>query len=225
MPYILGNESSGTVVDLGDGVSEQSHGFKQGDTVLGYTAGGSFAEYVLADAKRVVRVPEGVSAKQAAAACVQGLTALTFVKEAHQVKKGQYILVQAAAGGLGLLLVQLAKHFGATVIGTTSTEEKAQLARKAGADHVILYGKPDVDVAEEVFKITGGEGIDRGVHAAFDGVGKATWETDLKAVRRYDPTLWFLRAMLKPCRMRLAKGLSCRLATHQALYLRPSLSM
>lgn len=184
MPYILGNESAGKVVALGEGVSEQSHGFKEGDTVLGYTAGGSFAEYVLASALRVVKVPQGVTSRQAATACVQGLTALTFVKEAHEVKKGEYILVQAAAGGLGLLLCQLCKHYGATVIGTTSTEEKAALAKKAGADHVILYGKPGVDVAEEIFKITGGEGIDRGVHAAFDGVGKDTFQTDLKAVRR-----------------------------------------
>lgn len=110
-------------------------------------------------------------------------SALTFVEEAHKVEKGQWILVQAAAGGLGLLLCQLCKYFGARVIGTTSTAEKAELAKQAGAEHLIIYGN-GVNVAEEVYKITGGEGIDRGVHAVFDGVGKDTFDSDFDIVRR-----------------------------------------
>ncbi|GAA6035547.1 hypothetical protein JCM8097_000309 [Rhodosporidiobolus ruineniae] len=185
LPYVLGNESAGTVVALGPGVDASSHGFNVGDTVGAYTAGGSFAEYAIAKADKVVKLPEGFTTRQAATAITQGLTALTFVKEAHEVKKGQFILVQAAAGGLGLLLVQLAKHFGATVIGTTSTAEKAEIAKKAGADHVLLYGEQKWDeIVEQVYKITGGEGIDRGVHAVFDGVGKDTFDVDFDLLRR-----------------------------------------
>lgn len=180
MPYILGNESSGTIAAIGPSVS----GFSVGDKVVSYTAGGSMAEYCLAKAEKTALIPEGVSTKDAATILVQGLTALTFVKEAHEVKKGQTILIQAAAGGLGLLLVQLAHHLGATVIGTTSTAAKAELAKAAGADHVIRYGDPSVDVVAEVYKITGGEGIDRGVHAVFDGVGKDTFDIDFDLLRR-----------------------------------------
>ncbi|GAA5981778.1 hypothetical protein JCM11641_007421 [Rhodosporidiobolus odoratus] len=185
LPYVLGNESAGTVVALGSGVTSSSHGFSVGDKVVAYTAGGSFAEYALAKADKVVKLPDGFSTREAATAITQGLTALTFVKEAHEVKKGQFVLVQAAAGGLGLLLVQLAKHYGATVIGTTSTEEKAEIARKAGADHVLLYGSQNwEEIVKQVYDITGGEGIDRGVHAVFDGVGKDTFDVDLELLRR-----------------------------------------
>ncbi|SCV67091.1 BQ2448_5737 [Microbotryum intermedium] len=210
MPYVLGNESAGVVVALGEGVTEASHDFKVGDKVAvrytlyrtwaylpAYTAGGSFAEYAVSLADKTVKIPESMSTKQAATGLLQGLTgkllqvritdssskslaetfvycpALTFVREAHPVQKGEYILVQAAAGGLGGLLVQF----------TTSTEEKARIARDFGADHVILYSG-QVDVVEEVYKITGGEGIDRGVHAVFDGVGKDTFEIDFDLVRR-----------------------------------------
>ncbi|GAA5831667.1 hypothetical protein JCM11251_000786 [Rhodosporidiobolus azoricus] len=185
LPYILGQECAGTVVALGEGVDPAKYGYNVGDTVGAYTGGGSFAEYALTKAERVAKLPEGLSTRDAASAIVQGLTALTFVKEAHEVKPGQFILVQAAAGGLGLLLVQLAKAFGATVIGTTSTAEKAEIARKAGADHVLLYGEQNwSEIVEEVYKITGGEGIDRGVHAVFDGVGKDTFDVDFDLLRR-----------------------------------------
>ncbi|BGP58665.1 hypothetical protein JCM8202_006359 [Rhodotorula sphaerocarpa] len=183
MPYILGNECAGEVVAVGDNVDEKTFGYKVGDKVASYTAGGSFAEYALANANKTVKLQPDVSTRDAATVLLQGLTALTLVKEAHEVKRGQYILVHAAAGGLGLLLVQLAKRFGATVIGTTSTEEKAEIARKAGADHVVLYGEGR-DVIGEVYKITGGEGIDRGVHGVFDGVGKDTFAADFDLVRR-----------------------------------------
>ncbi|GAA5988645.1 hypothetical protein JCM10908_003654 [Rhodotorula pacifica] len=107
LPYILGNESAGEVVAVGDGVDEATYGYKVGDKVAAYTGGGSFAEYALTNAAKTVKLIDGFSTRDAATVLVQGLTALTFVKEAHEVKKGQYILVHAAAGGLGLLLVQL----------------------------------------------------------------------------------------------------------------------
>ncbi|GAA5932828.1 hypothetical protein JCM1841_005442 [Sporobolomyces salmonicolor] len=183
MPYILGNESAGTVVAVGEGVDEATYGFKVGDKVAAYTAGGSFAEYAVANAIKTIKLPDGISTKDAASLMVQGLTALTFVREAHQVKKGEWILVQAAAGGLGRLLCQLCSHYGAHVIGTTSSPEKAEIARAAGAEHVILYGE-GCDVVGEVYKLTGGEGIDRGVHAVFDGVGKDTFDMDFDLLRR-----------------------------------------
>lgn len=179
MPRILGNEAAGTVVALGEG----AEGVSVGDTVACYTAGGSFAEYTAVEDRQTIKLPAGISTKDAATVLLQGLTALTIVKEAHEVKPGQFVLVQAAAGGLGQLLCQLSAHFGAHVIGTTSTAEKAEIAKKAGAKDVILYGG-DVNVAEEVYKITGGEGNDRGVHAIFDGVGKDTFEMDFEIARR-----------------------------------------
>ncbi|GAA5947829.1 hypothetical protein JCM3765_001101 [Sporobolomyces pararoseus] len=183
MPWTLGNECAGEVVALGEGVNETEVGFKVGDKVAAYTPGGSFAQYTLAPTKQTIKLPEEVSTKDAATLILQGLTALTFVREAHEVKKGQWILVQAAAGGLGRLLCQLCSHLGAHVIGTTSSEEKAEIARQSGAEHVILYGQGR-DVVSEVYKLTGGEGIDRGVHAVFDGVGKDTFEMDFELLRR-----------------------------------------
>ncbi|GAA5857956.1 hypothetical protein JCM8547_006638 [Rhodosporidiobolus lusitaniae] len=185
LPWTVGNEGAGVVVALGEGVSRSSHNYDVGSRVAVYTPGGSFAEYAVVKAEKAVELPEGLSTRQAAAALTQGLTALTFVKEAHEVKEGQFVLVQAAAGGLGLLLVQLAKRFGATVIGTTSTTEKAEIARKAGADHVLLYGPDKWDeITQEVYRITGGEGPDTGVHVVFDGVGKDTFEADFGLLRR-----------------------------------------
>ena len=106
-----------------------------------------------------------------------------MIEESHLVKAGQFILVHAAAGGLGLLLCAACNARGAVVIGTTSTKEKAQLALAAGAKHCLLYDG-SCNVVEEIYKITGGEGIDRGVHAVFDGVGKDTFEMNFDAVRR-----------------------------------------
>ncbi|GAA5884031.1 hypothetical protein JCM16303_001367 [Sporobolomyces ruberrimus] len=183
MPWTLGNECAGEVVALGDGVDAATVGFKVGDKVAAYTPGGSFAQYTLAPTNKTIKLPEGVSTRDAATFILQGLTALTFVREAHEVKEGQWILVQAAAGGLGRLLCQICSHLGAHVIGTTSTEDKAEIARKSGAEHVILYGEGR-DVVSEVYKLTGGEGIDRGVHAVFDGVGKDTFDMDFDLVRR-----------------------------------------
>ena len=130
---------------------------------------GSIAEYASVPWAQVVPIPPSISLVTAAAALLQGLTALTFVTEAHNVQKGETILVHTVAGGLGLLLAQLAHGRGATVIGTTSSKEKADFAKANGADHVILY--PVEDTVQRVLELTNGEGV----HAAFDGVGKDTF--------------------------------------------------
>ena len=129
---------------------------------------GTFAEYTLANWSAVLPLPPTVSTRVGAASPVQGLTALSFVAEAYDVRAGDRVLVHTVAGGLGLWFAQLCKQRGAVVIGTTSTAEKAELARAHGADHVILYR--DEDVAARVLEITN----DEGVHAVFDGVGKDT---------------------------------------------------
>ncbi|CAK5264327.1 unnamed protein product, partial [Mycena citricolor] len=116
--------------------------------------------------------------RDAAAASSQGLTALTFIEEAYKVKKGDVILVHTVAGGLGLLFAQLIKHRGATVIGTTSTKEKAELAKANGADHVILY--KDEDTVKRVLELTDGQGVD----AVFDGVGKDTFDSNFVMLKR-----------------------------------------
>jgi NADPH2:quinone reductase len=137
---------------------------------------GALAEYISVPWSFVVPVPSTVPLRTAAAALLQGLTALTFVTEAYNVQKGDHILVHTVAGGLGLLFAQLIRDRGATVIGTTSSEEKAELARANGAHHVILYKHEDT--VKRVLEITGGKGVD----AVFDGVGKDTWAAsrDLK---------------------------------------------
>lgn len=129
---------------------------------------GSHATYISVPWTCVYRVPDAISTKIAAAAALQGLTAVTFFEEAYKVQKGDIILVHTVAGGLGLLFAQLGRRVGATVIGTTSTPEKAELAKRNGADHVILYTKEDT--VKRVLEITNGQGVD----AIFDGVGKDT---------------------------------------------------
>lgn len=130
---------------------------------------GALAEYVSIPWKNACLVPDTVSTRAAAAVLLQGLTAVSFMEEAYNVQKGDIILIHTIAGGLGLLFSQVAKSRGATVIGTTSTEEKATLAKQYGADHVIVYKKENT--VQRVLEITNGEGV----HAVFDGVGKDTW--------------------------------------------------
>jgi len=130
---------------------------------------GGFATYISVPWQRVVPVPPSVSTLTAAAALLQSMTAVAFFEEAYNVQKGDTILIHTVAGGLGLIFTQLAKYRGATVIGTTSTQEKAELAKANGADYVILY--PTEDTVQRVLEITKGEGVD----AVFDGVGKDTY--------------------------------------------------
>ncbi|KAK9767002.1 hypothetical protein K7432_003514 [Basidiobolus ranarum] len=173
LPLILGREGAGIVEAVGEQVTD----FKVGDRVA-YVAAGSYAEYGLSQEDKTAKLPESVDYDVGAASLLQGLTALSLAKESYKVKPDDWILVHAAAGGVGLLFTQLCKHFGANVIGTTSTPEKAEIARKAGADHVINYTKDDV--VAEVKKITDG----KGVHAVFDGVGKQTFDISLASLRR-----------------------------------------
>ena len=173
-PFTLGIEGSGTVEAVGDGVSE----VKVGDRVAYATMDvGSYAEYQVVKAAVLAPLPKEVSFDDGAAAILQGLTAHYLLFEFYPIKRGSTVLVHAAAGGVGLLLVQWLKHLGAVAIGTVSTEEKAKVAREAGADHVIVYTKQDF--AEEAKKITNGKGVDY----IIDGVGKTTFTKNLDAVR------------------------------------------
>lgn len=139
---------------------------------------GSYAEYIAVPEEHLVPVPPGISDEQAAAAMVHGLTAHYLVNDAHKLKAGETALVHAAAGGVGLLLVQMARAVGARVIGTASSHEKAQLARDAGADEIIVFTERDFE--SEVQRLTNGQGVD----VVYDGVGKDTFEKNLNVMRR-----------------------------------------
>ncbi len=172
-PFILGQEASGVVSEIGSEVKE----FKPEDRVAYTGITGAYAEYEAVPADRLVRIPPGINDHQAAAAMLQGMTAHYLVYDTFHLKKGDIALIHAAAGGVGLLLVQMAKNIGARVIGTVSTEEKAKLAREAGADDIIFYTKQDFEV--ETKRLTGG----KGVHVIYDGVGKTTFDQDLNILR------------------------------------------
>jgi NADPH:quinone reductase len=173
LPFIPGQEGSGVVSSAGSDVQT----VKVGDRVAWSGALGSYAEYVAASADSLVPVPATVTDQQAAAAMMHGLTAHYLVNDAHKLKAGETALVHAAAGGVGLLLVQMARMIGARVIGTASSQEKADLARSAGADEVIVFTQQDFD--PEVKRLTGGKGVD----VVYDGVGKATFEKNLNVMR------------------------------------------
>lgn len=154
------------------------NGLKVGDKVVIWMSSNTYAEYTAAPADKVVKIPEGLAPKVGAAAFLQGLTALTLVRESYPVQKGDWILVHAAAGGTGLWLCQLLRAIGANTIGTASTAEKVALASKAGATHVINYSHEDVKA--KVLELTGG----KGVAAVFDGVGQATFDLSLECLAR-----------------------------------------
>jgi NADPH2:quinone reductase len=161
-PAIIGVEGAGTVVD-------------SGERVAWVAVPGSYAEQVAAPREQLVPVPDGVSSETAAAALLQGMTAHYLAADSYPIAGGDWVLVHAAAGGVGLLLTQIAKLRGGRVIATTSSEEKARLAREAGADETIDYDA----FAERVKEITGGEGV----AAVYDGIGRATFSDGLKALR------------------------------------------
>ena len=169
-PLIAGVEGAGTVAAVG----AEASGFAVGDRVAWSSAPGSYAERVAVPAAKAVPVPAGVSAEIAAAATLQGLTAHYLSRSTFRIEPGHTAVVHAGAGGVGLLLTQLLKLHGATVIATTSTEEKAALARGAGADHVIGYE----GFADEVRRLTG-----EGAAVVYDGIGKATFAESLQALR------------------------------------------
>ena len=165
LPGPMGGEAAGTVVEVGEGVTEVA----VGDRVAFAGVTGAYAELVAIRAGAAIPVPANVTSKQAAAAILQGMTAHYLATDTFPLKSGDTCLVQAAAGGVGLLLCQVAHARGAKVIGTVSTEEKAQAARAAGADEVILYTQ--VDFVDEVKRITDGHGVD----VIYDAVGQTTF--------------------------------------------------
>jgi NADPH2:quinone reductase len=173
LPFIPGGEGAGIVDAIGPDVTE----VKVGDRVAYAMGSASYAEMVVMPAWKLVKLPEWLSTQDAAAAMLQGLTVNYLLRSTYEVKKGDPILVHAAAGGVGLLMVQAAKHIGAFVIGTVSTEEKAQNVREAGADEVILYTKHDF--LEETKRIMRGAGV----AAVYDSVGQATYERSLDCLR------------------------------------------
>ena len=173
LPLTLGLEGAGIVNAVGAGVSDLA----EGDRVAWKSVAGSYAEQVVADEVEVVKIPSGVATKTAAAVMLQGLTAHYLVNSTYSVREGDTCLIHAAAGGVGLLLVQMAKMRGARVIGTTSTEEKAALARGAGADDIILYTERDFE--SEVLNLTDSEGVE----VVYDSVAKATWEKSINCLK------------------------------------------
>jgi len=183
LPGILGSEVAGTIVSLPtDQDVLNNETFKKQDFVVGGKAAiyfpGIHATYISVPWNCVTPVPASIPTQVAAAALLQGLTAVSFAEEAYEVKKGDTILVHTVAGGVGLLFAQLGRHLGATVIGTTSTQAKADLAKAHGADHVILY--PVEDTVKRVLELTNNEGVD----AVFDGVGKDTFDNNFKMIKR-----------------------------------------
>jgi len=172
-PFINGQEGAGVVSALGSEVTT----LQVGDRVAYTGVPGSYAEYAAVPADRLVKIPEKIDFRHAAAAMLQGMTAHYLCRTTYPLKPGDVALVHSAAGGVGLLLVQMSKTLGARVIGTVSTPEKAKLAREAGADETILYTQQDFEA--ETKRLTDG----KGVHVVYDGVGKDTFEKDLNVLR------------------------------------------
>lgn len=173
LPFTLGQEGAGEVFSVGKDVKL----VKTGDRVAWTSILGAYAEYAAVPADRLVPIPAGVSDQQAAATMLQGMTAQYLAYDSFPLKRGETALVHAAAGGVGLLLVQMAHNIGARVIATVSTEEKAKLAREAGADQVILYTQQDFE--SETKRLMDGKGVD----VIYDSVGKTTFEKGLNLLR------------------------------------------
>ena len=173
LPIVLGQEGAGEVTAVGDEVKDM----QVGDRVAWCGLLGSYAEYAAVAANRLVRIPDGVSDQQAASAMLQGMTAHYLSHDTFLLKRGDTALIHAAAGGVGLLLTQMAHNIGVRVIATVSTEEKARLARDAGADEIILYTQSDFEV--ETKRLTDNKGVD----VIYDSVGKTTFEKGLNILR------------------------------------------
>lgn len=173
LPFVNGQEGAGVVTEVGSEVTT----LKPGDRVAYSSALGSYAEYAAVPASRLVKIPDELDFEQAAAAMLQGMTAHYLLHSSYPLKKDETALIHAAAGGVGLLLVQMAKKIGARVIATAGTQEKAQLARDAGADECIVYTEADFET--ETKRLTDGAGV----QVVYDGVGKATFDKDLNVLR------------------------------------------
>jgi len=173
LPFVNGQEGAGVVTDVSSDVTN----VQPGDRVAFASALGSYAEYAAVPADRLIKIPDGLDFEQAAAAMLQGMTAHYLSHSTYKLQPGETALVHAAAGGVGLLLVQMAKKIGARVIATAGTKEKAQLALDAGADHCIIYSEADFET--ETRTLTDGRGVD----VVYDGVGKATFDKDLNVLK------------------------------------------
>eukprot|EP00842_Homolaphlyctis_polyrhiza_P002414 jgi/Hompol1/3173/HPOL_003147-RA len=207
LPYTPGREASGFVEAIGEGVQE----YKVGDRVI-HASPNCYAEFSVVSTDNVVHLPEEISLEVGASLLLQGLTGMALTRIAHKVLPTETVLIYAAAGGTGQMLVQLCRQIGATVIGVTSTPDKAKLAFEAGADHVITYSTEDI--VSRVMDITQGQGV----HAVFDGVGKSTFDTSLACLRRLGSMLSFGNASgtVEPVNI-------MKLAPKQIRLMRPSL--
>lgn len=173
VPFVDGQEAAGVVIEAGSDVTT----IQRGDRVAYTSVLGSYAEYAAVPENRLVKIPDELDFEQAAAAMLQGMTAHYLLYSTYKLQSGETALIHAAAGGVGLLLVQMAKRIGARVIATAGTQDKAQLAREAGADECIVYTENDFET--ETRRLTDG----KGVHVVYDGVGKATFDKDLNVLR------------------------------------------
>ena len=173
LPFVPGNEGAGVVEALGEGTT----GVSVGQRVAFATLVGSYAEYATVPADKLVPIPDALTDQQAAAAMLQGMTAQYLAYTTYPIRPGDTVLIHAGAGGVGLLLTQMARLRGARVITTVSTNEKAELSRQNGADAVILYTQ--TDFADEVRQLTGGQGV----HVVYDSVGKSTFEGSLNCLK------------------------------------------
>jgi len=174
VPFTPGTEGAGVVVQVGAGVQDMA----VGQRVAYYTMQpGSYAEYAIVPADKLILIPDGVTNEQAAAVLLQGMTAQYLAFTTYPIRPGDTVLIHAGAGGVGLLLTQIARMRGARVITTVSTEGKAELSRQNGADEVILYSQ--TDFADAVKRLTGGQGV----HAVYDSVGKTTFDGSLNSLR------------------------------------------
>jgi NADPH2:quinone reductase len=173
-PFVVGNEAAGVI----EALAPDARGFRVGDRVAYCNVRGSYAEHAAVPVERLVPVPNSVDDQTAAAVLLQGMTAHYLSRSTYPLRNGDDALVHAAAGGVGLLLTQMARRIGARVIATVSTDEKARLAREAGADDVILYTEQDFE--RETKRLT----ADAGVHVVYDSVGKTTFEKGLNVLRR-----------------------------------------
>ncbi len=174
LPFTPGMEAAGIVEAVGENATE----VKPGDRVAYAGIMGAYAEYALVSSGKLVKLPDGIDYQKAAAVMLQGITAHYLTYSTFPLRKGETLLLHAAAGGVGLLLIQIAKRIGAKVIGTVSSEEKAALARNAGADHAIIYTKDDF--VEEVKQITDGTGV----NVVYDSVGRTTFDKSLNCLKR-----------------------------------------
>ena len=212
LPRTLGEDLGGKIVEVGAEVRD----LQVGDRVVALAAG-AMAEHVVVESMQVVKVPDTVDLRSATAVLLQGLTAVTLTHVAYAVQPDDWVLVHAAAGGVGLLLVQVVKALGGRVIGTTSTEKKAALVRSVGADHVLLYGEGHASAEEnahKVLELTGGGGV----QVVYDSVGATTWDANFTAVARLGTLVSFGQSSGVPPALPLA-----RLSAKNVRVLRPSL--